>query len=48
MEVLQLRYFCDSARTQNFSLTAKKFMVPPSAVSQSIRRLEKELGFVLF
>ena len=48
MELLQLTYFCDVAITENFSRTAKKFMVPPSAVSQSIKRLEKELGFLLF
>ena len=48
MEILQLRYFCDASETQNFSQTAKKFMVPPSTVSQTIRRLEKELGVTLF
>jgi len=48
MEILQLRYFIDAAATQNFSKTAKKFYVPPSAVSQSIKRLEKELGVALF
>jgi len=48
MELLQLRYFCDAAKTENFSTTAKHFSVPPSAVSQSIRRLETELGTRLF
>ena len=48
MELLQLKYFCDSATTENFSQTAKKFGVPPSDVSQSIRRLERELGVGLF
>ena len=48
MELLQLRYFCDAAKTENFSTTAKRFAVPPSAVSQSIRRLETELGARLF
>lgn len=48
MEILQLKYFLDSAKCENFSKTAKKFIVPPSAVSQSIRRLENELGFLLF
>lgn len=48
MELLQFKYFCDAAKTENFSVTAKKFNVPPSAVSQSIRRLEKELGVKLF
>lgn len=48
MEFLQLRYFQDAAQTQNFSKTAQKFSVPTSAVSQSIRRLERELGIPLF
>ncbi len=48
MEFLQLKYFCDAAQTQNFSKTAQKFYVPTSAVSQSIRRLENELGVLLF
>ena len=48
MEFLQLRYFCDAARSENFTVTAKKFGVPPSTVSQSIHRLEKGLGVDLF
>jgi len=48
MELLQLRYFCDAAQTQNFSRTAHKFNVPPSNISQSIKRLEKELSQSLF
>lgn len=48
MELLQLKYFCDAAKTENFSKTAKKYDVPPSNVSQSIRRLETELGCELF
>lgn len=48
MELLQLTYFCDAARTQNFSQTAKKFGVPPSNISQSMKRLEGELGVELF
>ena len=48
MELLQFRYFCDAAITENFSVTAKRFDVPPSAVSQSIRRLEDEIGAKLF
>ncbi len=48
MELLQLKYFCDAAVSQNFSATARKFFVPPSGVSQSIARLEKELGCALF
>ncbi len=48
MEILQLKYFCDAAKTQNFSETARKFDVPPSDISQTINRLEKELGCSLF
>ena len=48
MELLQLRYFCDAAETQNFSKTAKKFLVPTSNISQSVKRLERELRIELF
>ncbi len=48
MDLLQLRYFCSAAETQNFSKTAEAFFVPPSNVSQTIKRLEKELGTRLF
>lgn len=48
MELLQLKYFCDAAQTQNFSKTAKKFLVPPSNISQTIKRLEKEVETTLF
>jgi len=48
LELLQLKYFCDAAKTENFSKTAKKYDVPPSNISQSIRRLETELGRSLF
>ena len=48
MELLQLKYFVDASETENLSQTAKKFFVPPSAISQSIKRLEGELGVNLF
>ena len=48
MELLQLRYFFESAKTENFTQTAEKFMVPTTAVSAAIKRLEKELGCPLF
>ena len=48
MELLQLKYFCHAAECENFSKTARIFMVPPSDISQSIKRLEKELGQPLF
>ena len=48
MEMLQLRYFYDSAQNENFTKTAEKYMVPASSVSASVRLLEKELGCPLF
>ena len=48
MELLQLRYFYDCARFGSIVKTAKKYMVPPSSVSASIRRLEEELENRLF
>ena len=48
MELLQLTYFCSAAKTENFSKTAKAFSVPASNISQSIQRLENELGTTLF
>ncbi len=48
MELLHLVYFCDAAKTQNFSKTAAKFFVPPSNISQIIKRLEAEIGTSLF
>ncbi len=48
MEILQLKYFCNAAECENFSKTAEKFRVPPSNISQSVKRLESELGALLF
>lgn len=48
MELLQLRYFYESAKHENFAKTAEKYMVPASSVSASIKRLEDELGCKLF
>ncbi len=48
MELLQLKYFCDAAESENFSKTAQKFNVPPSNISQTISRLEQELDTLLF
>ncbi|MBR2406866.1 MAG: LysR family transcriptional regulator [Clostridia bacterium] len=48
MELLQLRYFLDSADNENFSKTAEKYRVPPSSVSIAVKRLETELGCTLF
>ncbi len=48
MELLQLRYFYESAATESFAETAKKYMVPTTSVSAAVGRLEKELGRKLF
>jgi DNA-binding transcriptional LysR family regulator len=48
MDLLQLKYFCHAASTLNFSKTAQTFFVPPSNISQCIKRLESELNVPLF
>lgn len=48
MEMLQLRYFLESARSGSFAKTAEKYGVPATSVSASVKRLEKELGCELF
>jgi len=48
MEFLQLEYFMDAAVSENFSRTAKKYNVPTSNISQTVKRLENELGVPLF
>ena len=48
MEMLQLRYFYESAKNETFTKTAEKYMVPATSVSASVKRLEKEVGCELF
>lgn len=48
MNLLQLRYFYETAENQSLIKTAEKYMVPASSVSVSIKRLENELGVKLF
>lgn len=48
MELLQLRYFYETALHESITKTAERYMVPPSSVSLSIKRLEGELGCLLF
>ena len=48
MEILQLRYFYETAMAESIAKTAQKYMVPASSVSASIKRLEQELGVELF
>lgn len=48
MELLQLRYFFESAETESFARTAEKYKVPATSVSAAVKRLEQELGCTLF
>ena len=48
MELLQLKYFYESAIHGSFAKTADIYMVPATSVSASVKRLEKELGCQLF
>ncbi len=48
MELLQLKYFREVARTQQLSKTAQKLHIAQPSLSQSLKRLESELGFPLF
>ncbi len=48
MELLQLRYFYESAKSESLTKTAQKYLVPTTSVSASIKRLESELGAELF
>lgn len=43
-----LRWFVETARCKSFTVTAEKYGISPSAVSQGIARLERELGARLF
>lgn len=48
MELRQLRAFVKIAETCNFSLAAKELYTTQSALSQSLKKLEDELGMTLF
>lgn len=48
MELRQLRYTAELAKTRNFSRAAEALYVTQQTLSQQIRRLEEEIGFPLF
>lgn len=48
MELLQLRYFLEVAQSQHMTKTAEKLHIAQPALTQSIRRLERDLGVTLF
>lgn len=48
MELQQLRYFLEAAESQHITKTANKLHIAQPALTQSIHRLENELGVPLF
>lgn len=48
MELLQLKYFKDAAKYENFSTAAKHNFVPQPSISKAVKNLETELGVPLF
>lgn len=48
MDLLQLKYFRDAARYENFSKTAEVNIVSQPSISKAIKSLETELGVPLF
>lgn len=48
MELYQLRYFLEVARQRNFTRAAGRLHLAQAALSEQVRKLETELGAVLF
>ena len=48
MELLQLKYFQTIAQFESVTRAASYYNIPQSAMSQTLSRLEKELGYKLF
>lgn len=48
MELYQLKYVLTLAKDRNFSRAADRLYITQSALSQQIKKLEKELGILLF
>lgn len=48
MELMQIRYFLETARTKHITNSAKQLHITQPALTQAIRRLEADLGVPLF
>ena len=48
MELLQLQYFAEVARMESFTKAAQSLHISQPALSQTVKRLENELGVKLF
>lgn len=48
MDILQLKYFLEVARTEHVTHSARNLQIAQPALTQSIKRLEVELGVELF
>ncbi len=48
MELTQIRYFLETARTKHMTNSAKNLHITQPALTQAIRRLENDLGVPLF
>lgn len=48
MEFLQLKYFLDVSETEHMTRSAERLNIAQPALTQAIRRLERELGVELF
>lgn len=48
MEFMQIRYFLETAKTKHMTNSAKNLHITQPALTQAIRRLERDLGVPLF
>src|ERR1700745_755472 len=48
MEMMELRYFLATARTENLHKASEELHISPGSLSKAVSRLERELGVSLF